>query len=145
MYSADFPNYVFVVERNLKSSSFYEFLPQATLCILVRVDNLLWHFLKKVKTFSSFSDGKAWMLKGTYVMSETLTSGRKCKKLFVIWTLFPSPVTCWQYLNIQLVETSFDISVLWIDCEEQANWIRTSASHCKNLKNWLKEPRTLKS
>ena len=91
MYSVDFPNNVFVVERNLKSSSFYEFLPQATLCILVRVDNnlLLWHFLK---TFFSFFIWKR--SKVTYVMSEALTSGRKCKKLFVIWTLSLSRVTC---------------------------------------------------
>ena len=45
---------VFVVfEKNLQSSDLYEFLPQAILCILVRVYNLLslWHFLKHFLLF----------------------------------------------------------------------------------------------
>ena len=43
-----YENYLVVFEKNLQSSDFYEFLPQAILCILVRVYNLLslWHFLK---------------------------------------------------------------------------------------------------
>ena len=36
-----YENYLVVFEKNLQSSDFYEFLPQAILCILVRVYNLL--------------------------------------------------------------------------------------------------------
>ena len=82
MYSRDLPNNVFVVERNLKSSGFYEFLPQATLCILVRVDNLLWHFLKKVKTFSSFFRWKGLDVEGYICHVRNVDIGEKMQKAF---------------------------------------------------------------